>query len=57
MKSSGNGLLGKDNPMKPAVPGRTSVKTVEGRVGYTENETRFGRSSKSTKIDLPKAKS
>lgn len=44
----------KDTPMKPGFLGRTKIKTVEGRTGYTEGETRFGQNSKSTKIDLPK---
>lgn len=48
-------MLPKDRPMKPGFLGRTKIKTVEGRVGYTEGETRFGQNSKSTKIPMPSA--
>jgi hypothetical protein len=48
-------MLPKDRPQKPGFLGRTSIKTVEGRTGYTENETRFGQNAKSTKIPMPKA--
>lgn len=46
--------LGKDNPQRPGFLGRQSIKTVEGRGGLTQNETRFGQNGKSTQIDLPK---
>lgn len=46
-------MLGKDRPQKPGFLGRTKIRTVEGRTGYTEGETRFGQNEKSTKLPLP----
>lgn len=46
-------MLPKDKPQKPGFLGRSSIRTVEGRTGYTEGETRFGPGNKGTKIPLP----
>jgi hypothetical protein len=51
----GMSYLGKDMQQKPGFAQKRNVKTAEGRVGYTQNETRFGRNNKSTKIPLPKS--
>ena len=54
-KSKGKGELPKD-PGKHQVPGflgRSKLRTAQGRLGYTQNETRFGPGKGGRKITLP----
>lgn len=51
----GGGELGKD-PGKRRVPGflgRSGIKTVDARKGYTEGENRFGPGGRGRAISLP----
>lgn len=54
-KGGGRSELPRD-PGKRGIPGflgREKVKTVQGRVGYTQGETKFGPGGKGRKISLP----
>jgi hypothetical protein len=54
--SMGKSMLPKQNVQRPGVLGRTKIKEVEGRTGYTDGETRFGPPKGAKDINLPKAK-
>lgn len=51
----GKGYLGKDAGGRsiPGFLGRSTIKSVQGRTGYTEGEMRVGPSEKGRKIPLP----
>lgn len=52
---SGGGELGKDAGKRriPGFLGRSSIKTVDARKGYTEGENKFGPGGKGRAISLP----
>lgn len=54
-KKGGGGELGKDAGKRriPGFLGRSSIKTVDARKGYTEGENKFGPGGKGRSISLP----
>lgn len=57
-KGSGASELPRDEGKHavPGVLGRGGVRKVDGRVGYTKGETRFGPGGKGRPLAIPKAK-
>lgn len=52
---AGGGELGRDSGKRrvPGLLGRSNIKTVDARKGYTEGENRFGPGGRGRAISLP----